>query len=144
MGILSFIKEVGEKVFGGNEAQAATPEDLKKELAKHGLNADGLDIAVDGDKVTVKGNAATTADAEKIAIAIGNTQGVASVDNQLAAATAEEESNFYTVKSGDTLSKISKDQYGDANQYQKIFEANRPMLSHPDKIYPGQVLRIPK
>lgn len=144
MGILSFIKEVGEKVFGGSEAQAATPEDLKKELAKHGLNADGLDIAVDGDKVTVKGNAASTADAEKIAIAIGNTQGVASVDNQLSAATKEEESNFYTVKSGDTLSKISKDQYGDANQYQKIFEANRPMLSHPDKIYPGQVLRIPK
>ncbi|AFK63875.1 LysM domain/BON superfamily protein [Advenella kashmirensis WT001] len=144
MGILSFIKEVGEKVFGGSEAQAATPDDLKKELAKHGLNADGLDIAVDGDKVTVKGNAATTADAEKIAIAIGNTQGVASVDNQLSAATTEEESNFYTVKSGDTLSKISKDQYGDANQYQKIFEANRPMLSHPDKIYPGQVLRIPK
>ncbi len=144
MGILSFIKEVGEKVFGGSEAQAATPDDLKKELAKHGLNADGLDIAVDGDKVTVKGNAANTADAEKIAIAIGNTQGVASVDNQLTAATTEEESNFYTVKSGDTLSKISKDQYGDANQYQKIFEANRPMLSHPDKIYPGQVLRIPK
>ncbi len=144
MGILSFIKEVGEKVFGGSEAQAATPEDLKKELAKHGLNADGLDIAVEGDKVTVKGNAASTADAEKIAIAIGNTQGVASVDNQLSAATTEEESNFYTVKSGDTLSKISKDQYGDANQYQKIFEANRPMLSHPDKIYPGQVLRIPK
>jgi nucleoid-associated protein YgaU len=144
MGILSFIKEVGEKVFGGSEAQAATPDDLKKELAKHGLNADGLDIAVDGDKVTVKGNAASTADAEKIAVAIGNTQGVASVDNQLSAATTEEESNFYTVKSGDTLSKISKDQYGDANQYQKIFEANRPMLSHPDKIYPGQVLRIPK
>ncbi len=144
MGILSFIKEVGEKVFGGSEAQAATPDDLKKELAKHGLNADGLDIAVDGDKVTVKGNAASTADAEKIAIAIGNTQGVASVDNQLSAASQEEESNFYTVKSGDTLSKISKDQYGDANQYQKIFEANRPMLSHPDKIYPGQVLRIPK
>ena len=144
MGILSFIKEVGEKVFGGSEAQAATPDDLKKELSKHGLNADGLDIAVDGDKVTVKGNAASTADAEKIAIAIGNTQGVASVDNQLTAASTEEESNFYTVKSGDTLSKISKDQYGDANQYQKIFEANRPMLSHPDKIYPGQVLRIPK
>ncbi len=144
MGILSFIKEVGEKVFGGSEAQAATPEDLKKELGKHGLNADGLDITVDGDKVTVKGNAASTEDAEKIAIAIGNTQGVASVDNQLTAAQAGEESNFYTVKSGDTLSKISKDQYGDANQYQKIFEANRPMLSHPDKIYPGQVLRIPK
>lgn len=51
---------------------------------------------------------------------------------------------FYTVKSGDTLSRIAKEQYGNANEYNKIFEANKPMLKHPDKIYPGQVLRIPK
>ena len=50
---------------------------------------------------------------------------------------------WYEVQKGDTLSKIAKEQYGDANRYQKIFEANRPMLKHPDKIYPGQVLRIP-
>jgi len=52
-------------------------------------------------------------------------------------------SKTYTVKAGDTLSKISKEMYGDANQYQRIFEANQPMLKDPDKIYPGQMLRIP-
>ena len=49
----------------------------------------------------------------------------------------------YTVQSGDTLSAIAKKFYGNANAYMKIFEANKPMLSHPDKIYPGQLLRIP-
>ncbi len=56
---------------------------------------------------------------------------------------SEPEATYYTVVSGDTLSKISKQAYGDANKYMKIFEANKPMLTHPDKIYPGQVLRIP-
>ena len=144
MGLISFVKNVGEKIFGGNEAQAATADELKKELDKHGLNAEGLDIAVDGDKVVVKGKTNDFATAEKIAIALGNTIGVAEVDNQLEADNAEDESNFYTVVSGDTLSKIAKEQYGNANDYMKIFEANKPMLSHPDKIYPGQVLRIPK
>ena len=144
MGLISFVKNVGEKIFGGNEAQAATADELKKELDKHGLDAEGLDIAVDGDKVVVKGKANDSATAEKIAIALGNTVGVAEVDNQLEADNAEAESNFYTVVSGDTLSKIAKEQYGNANDYMKIFEANKPMLSHPDKIYPGQVLRIPK
>ena len=144
MGLISFVKNVGEKIFGGNEAQAATADELKKELDKHGLNADGLDIAVDGDKVVVKGKAADSATAEKIAVALGNTIGVAEVDNQLEAESTDGESNFYTVVSGDTLSKIAKAQYGNANDYMRIFEANKPMLSHPDKIYPGQVLRIPK
>ena len=49
----------------------------------------------------------------------------------------------YTVKSGDTLSKISKEHLGDANAYMKIFEANRDQLTDPDKIKPGQVLKIP-
>ena len=144
MGLISFVKNVGEKIFGGNEAQAATADELKKELDKHGLNADGLDIAVDGDKVVVKGKATDSATAEKIAVALGNTIGVAEVDNQLEADNAEGESVFYTVVSGDTLSKIAKEQYGNANDYMKIFEANKPMLSHPDKIYVGQKLRIPK
>lgn len=52
-------------------------------------------------------------------------------------------SMFYTVQKGDTLSAIAKKHYGDANAYNSIFEANRPMLEHPDRIYPGQVLRIP-
>jgi len=54
-----------------------------------------------------------------------------------------DESRYYTVVKGDTLSAIAKTQYGNANAYMKIFDANKPMLSNPDKIYPGQVLRIP-
>lgn len=52
-------------------------------------------------------------------------------------------SRTYTVEKGDTLSKIAKQMYGDAAKYPVIFEANKPMLKDPDKIYPGQVLRIP-
>ena len=59
------------------------------------------------------------------------------------ATPSEPESTYREVKSGDTLSKIAKEAYGDANAYMKIFEANKPMLSNPDKIYPGQMLRIP-
>ena len=70
-------------------------------------------------------------------------QGVASVVDEITVEKREPESKYYTVVSGDTLSKIAKAQYGDPNKYMKIFEANKPMLKDPDKIYPGQVLRIP-
>ena len=55
----------------------------------------------------------------------------------------EDKVTFHKVESGDTLSAISKKVYGDANKYNIIFEANKPMLSDPNKIYPGQMLRIP-
>ena len=145
MGLLSFIKDVGEKLFGASEAKAATAEELQKELDKHGLSASDLKISVEGDTVTVSGEAASTEDAEKIALALGNTVGVAKVDNQLHARQASAEAVMYTVQKGDTLWKIAETQYGKGKgaQYTVIFEANKPMRSHPDKIYPGQVLRIP-
>ena len=144
MGIFNFVKEAGAKLFGGSEAKAASADELKQELAKHNLNAEGLDIAVDGDKVTVSGKAQSTEIAEKITIALGNTLGIAQVESKVEAISAGMQSRMYTVVKGDTLSKISKEMYGDPNKYQKIFEANKPMLTHPDKIYPGQVLRIPE
>lgn len=145
MGLLSFIKGAGEKLFGASEAQAATADDLKKEVEKHGFNTEGLDIQVDGDKVTVKGNAASTEEAEKIALALGNTLGVAAVESEIAVETEGAGATFHTVEKGDTLWKIAEKQYGPGKgaQYTAIFEANKPLLSHPDKIYPGQVLRIP-
>ncbi|MFA7669403.1 MAG: peptidoglycan-binding protein LysM [Burkholderiaceae bacterium] len=145
MSIINFIKGVGEKIFGASEAQAATVDDLKKELAKHQLSAEGLDVKVDGDKVIVSGQAASTEEAEKIALALGNTLGVASVDSQLTAAQEAPAAVMYTVVKGDTLWKIAETHYGKGKgaKYEGIFEANRPMLTHPDKIYPGQVLRIP-
>ncbi|MFC0218459.1 peptidoglycan-binding protein LysM [Pseudochelatococcus lubricantis] len=145
MGLLSFIKGAGEKLFGASEAQAATADDLKKEVEKHGFNAEGLDIQVDGDKVTVKGNATSTEEAEKIALALGNTLGVAAVENELKVDSPAADAAFYTVVKGDTLWKIAEHHYGagKGGKYEVIFEANKPLLSHPDKIYPGQVLRIP-
>ena len=66
------------------------------------------------------------------------------MEDKITVAQAAPEARFVTVKKGDTLSSIAKAEYGNANAYMKIFEANKPMLSHPDKIYPGQVLRIPE
>jgi nucleoid-associated protein YgaU len=145
MGILSFAKSVGAKIFGGSEAAAAPSEQLKKEAEKHGLDVSKVDVKVEGDKVILSGSAASTEEAEKIALAVGNSVGVATVQNDLTSAKHEPGSNFYTVKSGDTLWKIAETEYGHGKgaKYSVIFEANKPLLSDPDKIYPGQVLRIP-
>lgn len=145
MSIFSFIKDVGEKLFGASEAKAATADELKKELDKHNLSADGLNISVENDKVTVTGQAKSTEEAEKIVLALGNTVGVSSVENQLSVTEAAPDATMYTVVKGDTLWKIAETNYGKGNggKYEQIFEANKPMLTHPDKIYPGQVLRIP-
>ncbi|HHU94314.1 MAG TPA: peptidoglycan-binding protein LysM [Alcaligenaceae bacterium] len=146
MSVFSFLKNVGAKIMGSSDTTAATPDELKKELAKHNLDADGIEVNVDGDKVTVTGPAASTEQAEKIVLALGNTMGVSAVENKLDVAQPSTEARMYTVKSGDTLWKIAEEMYGKGNgaKYNVIFEANTPMLSHPDKIYPGQVLRIPE
>lgn len=149
MGLMSFFKGVGEKIFGGDEAvPVAEKEGLKASaLLAHvqglGLAFNSLTVKTSADTVTIIGEVATQADSEKIALAVGNVEGVHQVDNQLVVANPEPEAQYHTVVEGDWLSKIAKTYYGDATKYEAIFEANKPMLSHPDKIYPGQVLRIP-
>lgn len=160
MGLFSFIKNAGEKLFGIEEAQAAETESNQDKVAaanaaaanaiagyvaKMNLSAEDLNITFDGASgtVTVAGTAATQEDKEKILLCCGNVAGVESVEDQLEVAEGAVEPVFHTVERGDTLSAIAKKQYGNANAYMKIFEANKPMLSDPDKIYPGQVLRIP-
>jgi len=93
--------------------------------------------------VVVAGSVSDQATKEKIVLCCGNVEGVEHVDERIEVHRTEPEAQFYTVAKGDNLSKISKQFYGDPNKYQKIFEANTPMLKHPDKIYPGQMLRIP-
>lgn len=141
MGLWSFAKSAGKSLFGG-KAEAATPEPeaLKKEIADLGLDTKGVEIKVEGDKVIVEGKAATPELQEKIILAVGNVAGVAEVE----AEASGPEPVFHTVVKGDTLSAIAKKTLGNANRYPEIFEANRPMLTHPDKIYPGQMLRIPQ
>lgn len=153
MGLFSFIKEAGEKLFGGKDAQAATQDDLNAKaasaietyIATQNLGASGVKVAFDGSqgKVTVTGDAPTQAAKEKITLCCGNVASVTSVDNQMNVTNPEPEAQYHDVVRGDTLSAIAKKYYADANKYPAIFEANKPMLSHPDKIYPGQKLRIP-
>jgi nucleoid-associated protein YgaU len=108
------------------------------------LAYNSLTVKTKGDTVTLIGSVQSQEDAEKIALAVGNVEGVEAVDNQLDVAEPAEEGQFYTVKSGDTLSKISQEVYGDPMKYGVIFEANKPMLKDVDLIYPNQVLRIPQ
>ncbi|CAK13208.1 peptidoglycan-binding protein LysM [Pseudomonas entomophila] len=145
MSLFSFVKEAGEKLIDlltpGN---ANAEEQLKKHVQEVGLGNPNISATVEGDKVILKGEVSSQEEKEKIILAAGNIAGVASVDDQITVTgPIAQAARFVTVEKGDTLSAISKKVYGDANQYNKIFEANKPMLKHPDKIYPGQVLRIP-
>lgn len=166
MGIFDFVKSVGKKLgIGDDEPPAA--DKLKKELDSYNLGTEKVDVEVQGDKVVLKGVVKDQSIFEKAVIAVGNTLGISKVEaselkvvapesglkldgnvdmtSLVKASTPAKEPVFYTVKKGDNLSKISEKHYGKgkASKYTVIFEANRPMLTHPDKIYPGQVLRIP-
>jgi nucleoid-associated protein YgaU len=167
MGLFDFVRDAGEKIFGKDDDQkqqpsarpAAAPagappktgptwDELREKaltqlLTKHGFGISGLVVDVAGERVTVSGKVATQEMREKVVLVLGNTAGIGQVDDRLEVERKEPEAQFYTVKSGDTLSKIAKQYYGNANKYPTIFEANRPMLQNPDQIYPGQVLRIP-
>ena len=165
MGLFSFLKSAGSKLISNkaeeNETKAAAPaakgglEALKEAAEKsragmlaskvvsNGIHVDNLDISVDDDAATVYGQVESTSAKEKVILIVGNTEGIASVDDRLSVVTPEPESTFYTVKEGDSLSKIAKEVYGDMMKYPVIFEANKPMLTSEDLIYPGQVLRIP-
>lgn len=150
MGLFSFLKNAGAKIFKKkSDAPEAAPvtemtkvQALEAEVRRLGLPVSNLSISM-GEQVIVHGTTDTNANREKIILALGNVEGVTAVGDEIAVTNPEPESRFYTVQSGDSLSKISKEMYGDPMKYNAIFEANKPMLDHPDKIYPGQVLRIP-
>lgn len=110
---------------------------------EHSVDATDVNMQQDGGRIVISGKAKTQAEAEKIIIAAGNTAGVEEVESQIEIEEPAPVATFYEVQSGDSLSKIAKGHYGDAMKYPMIFDANRPMLSDPDKIYPGQVLRLP-
>jgi nucleoid-associated protein YgaU len=126
-------------------ANAAAGDAILDYIKAQNLSATGLTVTFDGASATasVFGVAPDQATKEKIVLCCGNVAGVAQVKDMMSVDRSAPEATYYTVVSGDNLSKIAKAQYGDANKYMKIYEANTPMLKHPDKIYPGQVLRIP-
>jgi nucleoid-associated protein YgaU len=145
MGLFDFVKDAGAKLFGGGEPSPEEKADaLRNNITRLGLDIDDLKVAVKNeDEAIISGIAPSQAVREKAVLAAGNTDGIARVDDRIDVKEPEPPAQFYTVVSGDSLSKIAKHYYGDAMKYPVIFEANKPMLKDPDKIYPGQVLRIP-
>lgn len=153
MGMFDFVKSVGKKLGIGGEEEAPSADTLKQELDSHKLGTDNVEVVVKGDTAVLKGTVKDQSIFEKAVIAVGNTLGVSKVQADelqvgtagAGAAAAAKEPTFYTVQKGDNLWKIAEKSYGKGNGPKNtvIFEANKPMLTHPDKIYPGQVLRIP-
>ncbi len=162
MGIFKFIKEAGAKIFGaGKETKGGASkvavdkqkdESIENEKATrkleetiHDLNlkVENLKITIKDDLAIISGHADKQSTREKVILVVGNVEGISRVEDNLTVENKEPESVFHTVERGETLSKIAKEHYGNANKYPEIFEANKPMLKDPDKIYPGQVLRIP-
>jgi nucleoid-associated protein YgaU len=162
MGLFDFVKDAGASLFGNDEdekakeaadaavrsqaqatADKAKGDALTSLVGSIGIDIDEFNVRFREGEAVLEGTAASQADKEKVILMVGNTQGVARVDDRIKVEKPEPEATMYTVKSGDSLSKIAKEHYGNAMKYMTIFEANTPMLKDPNKIYPGQVLRIP-
>ncbi|MBN2666470.1 MAG: peptidoglycan-binding protein LysM [Bacteroidales bacterium] len=150
MGLISFIKNAGDKLFKSEEKKEQEKADLiLLHIKKFGFDTSDIQVKVEDDKVILMGSVDNINDKNKVIVTAGNVDGIAKVDDWLVVknppvvAPPPPEKQYYTVKKGDYLSKISKEVYGDAKKYNVIFEANKPMLKDPDLIYPGQVLVIP-
>jgi len=143
MGMFDFLKDIGANIFGKGKSEAEAIEKLLK--TDLGDKITDLKVEFKDSVVTLSGKCDSHATKEKAVLLAGNVKGVAMVnDAALIAPPPVEETEFYTVKKGDSLSKIAKFYYGNAMKYPVIFEANREVIKDPDLIYPGQVLRIPK
>lgn len=165
-------EKLTEKVLGSNNTDDLTKtvevsqeridqlrsEQISKAIAELDIDGEQVSVNVNESVAVIKGSAPNQEALEKIVLCAGNQHGIGEVDCQLQvdfpasvggssapdeAADVSAESTFYTVESGDTLGKIAQNIYGSASKYMVIFEANQPMLKDPDKIYPGQKLRIP-
>lgn len=148
MGLFNFVKDAGEKVWDAVSGSSKLNQADKLKQHIKSLNLPGtekVDITVEDDgTATITGTVSSQEDKEKILVAVGNISGIGQVNDSISVTQEGAESRFHIVKSGDTLSAISKEMYGSAGDFLIIFEANKPMLKGPDRIYPGQTLIIPK
>jgi nucleoid-associated protein YgaU len=167
MGVWNFVKEAGERIvdnakaaarFGSADKDSSTANPPSKTDGKgagdaiadyiraQNLDVSELKVSFEAPTATVRvsGTAKDQATKEKVILCCGNIAGVEKVVDDLAVKEAAPSSQYHIVAKGDTLSAIAKKYYDDASRYPEIFEANKPMLKHPDKIYPGQSLRIPQ
>lgn len=142
MGLLSFAKNIGKKIFFSPEEASAA---IKAHVEEDNPGISNLEVLVDDGVVTLSGEAETAEALEKSVLIAGNVKGVSEVKfDNVAAPAAVEEVEYYEIASGDTLSAIAGKFYGNGSEYPRIFEANREVIKDPNKIYVGQKIRIPK
>lgn len=160
MSLFGFVKDIGRKLFDKDEDAA---EKIKNHIEGNNPGVSDLFVNYEDGYVGLRGTCDSAEAHQKCVLMAGNVKGVKDVytmglkvkdAEMVAAADAEDADNqlipqsdqkveFYTIQSGDTLSKIAKEYYGNAMDYPKIFEANREVIEDPDKIFPGQKIRIP-
>ena len=141
MGLFDFAKDIGKKLFN-RDAEAA--EKIKQHIEAANPGISNLGVTFEDGVVSLSGQADSAEAMEKSVLIAGNVQGVTEVNvDGLQTPPVEEKVEYYIIKKGDTLSAIAKQFYGKANDYLKIFEANREVIKDANLIYPGQKIRIP-
>jgi nucleoid-associated protein YgaU len=141
MGLFDFVSSMGKKLFSKDEDAAGS---IKAAIEADNPGITNLGVAFDSGKVSLSGEAKSAEAMEKTVLIAGNVKGVSDVDaSGINAPPMTQEVQYYTIKSGDTLSKIAKEFLGNAMDYPKLFEANREVIKDPNLIYPGQKIRIP-
>lgn len=143
MGLFDFVRDIGRKIFNSD---SEANDKIKAEIEASLKGIEGLTVDYDPASGNVKlgGQTASTDVLQKAILIAGNTKGVANVSvDGMKAPAAEDQTQYYIIKSGDTLSAIAQHFYKDANKYPKIFEANREVIKDANLIFPGQKIRIP-
>ena len=141
MGLFDFVKDIGEKIFGGEDDPA---QKIKEHIESRNPGIKDLHVDFKDGQVSLSGNTDNAEAMEKAVLLAGNVQGVGDVKaEKIQSPEQKAKVEYYVIQSGDTLSKIAKQYLGDAMAYPKIFEANREVIKDANLIYPGQKIRIP-
>ncbi|MBU2570360.1 MAG: peptidoglycan-binding protein LysM [Gammaproteobacteria bacterium] len=145
MGLFNFAMNMGKKLFG---SETEAPAAIQKLIEEDNPGVENLQVQVEDGRAILSGKASSAEALEKAVLIAGNVQGIEAIDAAgvtiADGSTVAGDDQFYTIEKGDTLWKIAEKAYDNGSKYQKIFEANREVIKDPDKIYPGQKIRIPK
>jgi nucleoid-associated protein YgaU len=154
MSLFGFVKDIGRRLFNKDEEAA---EKIKEHILANNPGVEDLEVTYENGIVGLSGRCTNKEAFQKCVLMAGNVEGVADVyatglqayvDPAATTAAAEAakaaaEEKYYVIQKGDTLWAIAKKYLGDGNRYPEIFEANREVILDPDKIFPGQKIRIP-
>lgn len=145
MGLLDFAKDVGRQLFD-TDAEAA--DSIRQHLDVKLSGISNLDVAFDDGVATICGECVNEATRNNAILIAGDVKGVEKIvadDLTFPEPVEEEKEKFdtYEIVSGDTLGAIAKRFYGKASLYTRIHEANKELIPDPNKIYPGQKIKIP-